>query len=384
MTFGKKGPPEQLEHDFYTSANESHRHFTPQGFLKLNELLGQIKDNNPEATNEFIHTIQPWIAETRQRIAMQTLGTITIDDHEKEDQATDALLHLMDDIQLGDVPNWSNFSGRFQRKIRSLYEKMGRNKKKMNDASFISLDEEVTDTDGKNVQRHETMTSRNFTESEDRFIRLDELKSALQKVLDTMSERHRRIIEARYGMNGKEITLETLGGELGIHPKTVRELEKDALKKLQNPIRARNLEGFMTGQGGYPAQRKDTEFSRVRKNSNILLGIEKHLVNPKKTILELWKKSCGDSDAFVHIISERTDVPEMYVSALSNVEKTNADKLKGALQTRIIEKLKVALPPQKREIFEKAVQKLNQYMALFEVMGGRCIDLKDTLVQDDE
>jgi DNA-binding CsgD family transcriptional regulator len=261
---------------------------------------------------------------------------------------------------------------------------MGRNKKKMNDASFISLDEEVTDTDGKNVQRHETMTSRNFTESEDRFIRLDELKCALQKVLDTMSERHRRIIEARYGMNGKEITLETLGGELGIHPKTVRELEKDALKKLQNPIRARNLEGFMTGQGGYPAQRKDTEFSRVRKNSNILLGIEKHLVNPKKTILELWKKSCGDSDAFVHIISERTDVPEMYVSALSNVEKTNADKLKGALQTRIIEKLKVALPPQKREIFEKAVQKLNQYMALFEVMGGRCIDLKDTLVQDDE
>jgi hypothetical protein len=149
MTFGKKGPPEQLEHDFYTSANESHRHFTPQGFLKLNELLGQIKDNNPEATNEFIHTIQPWIAETRQRIAMQTLGTITIDDHEKEDQATDALLHLMDDIQLGDVPNWSNFSGRFQRKIRSLYEKMGRNKKKINDASFISLDEEVTDTDGK-------------------------------------------------------------------------------------------------------------------------------------------------------------------------------------------------------------------------------------------
>jgi RNA polymerase nonessential primary-like sigma factor len=52
-----------------------------------------------------------------------------------------------------------------------------------------------------------------------------------------LSERHRRVIEARYGLNGQDIaTLEILAGELGVTRERVRQLQMEALLRLRQRL----------------------------------------------------------------------------------------------------------------------------------------------------
>lgn len=74
--------------------------------------------------------------------------------------------------------------------------------------------------------------------------RLDnELRAkAINKVLDTLDEREKNIIIARYGLNGaKAKTLEELGAEYKLTKERIRQIEQNALHKLRNPRRLASL-----------------------------------------------------------------------------------------------------------------------------------------------
>ena len=52
-----------------------------------------------------------------------------------------------------------------------------------------------------------------------------------------LSERHRRVVEARYGLNGQDIaTLDTLAHELGVTRERVRQLQVEALARLRQRL----------------------------------------------------------------------------------------------------------------------------------------------------
>ncbi len=52
-----------------------------------------------------------------------------------------------------------------------------------------------------------------------------------------LSDRHRRVVEARYGLNGQDLaTLETLAHELGITRERVRQLQMEALARLRQRL----------------------------------------------------------------------------------------------------------------------------------------------------
>jgi RNA polymerase nonessential primary-like sigma factor len=52
-----------------------------------------------------------------------------------------------------------------------------------------------------------------------------------------LSDRHRRVVESRYGLNGQDIaTLETLAHELGITRERVRQLQMEALTRLRQRL----------------------------------------------------------------------------------------------------------------------------------------------------
>jgi RNA polymerase primary sigma factor len=59
-------------------------------------------------------------------------------------------------------------------------------------------------------------------------------RELLLGVLAKLSSRERRILELRFGMvDGKEWTLEAIGGEFGLTRERVRQLERETLKKLR-------------------------------------------------------------------------------------------------------------------------------------------------------
>jgi RNA polymerase primary sigma factor len=72
------------------------------------------------------------------------------------------------------------------------------------------------------------------------------LKEKIRHVLNSLSYREREIIKLRYGLEGGyTYTLEEVGRMFRVTRERVRQIEAKAVRKLQHPIRARKLEGFL-------------------------------------------------------------------------------------------------------------------------------------------
>ncbi|MCK4913383.1 MAG: RNA polymerase sigma factor RpoD [Planctomycetes bacterium] len=72
------------------------------------------------------------------------------------------------------------------------------------------------------------------------------LKERIDLVLKTLSYREREIIKLRYGIgDGYTYTLEEVGRIFKVTRERVRQVEAKAIRKMQHPVRARKLEGFL-------------------------------------------------------------------------------------------------------------------------------------------
>lgn len=72
------------------------------------------------------------------------------------------------------------------------------------------------------------------------------LKETLQKVLDTLSPRERKVLIMRFGLeDGKPKTLEEVGKEFKVTRERIRQIEAKAIRKLKHPTRARKLKDFL-------------------------------------------------------------------------------------------------------------------------------------------
>ncbi len=72
------------------------------------------------------------------------------------------------------------------------------------------------------------------------------LRTSLNEVLGTLTERERRIVEMRFGLvDGYGRTLEELGKIYKVTRERIRQIEAKALRKLRHPTRATHLKGFL-------------------------------------------------------------------------------------------------------------------------------------------
>ena len=76
------------------------------------------------------------------------------------------------------------------------------------------------------------------------------LKEKIDQVLKTLTYREREIIKLRYGLgDGYTYTLEEVGRIFKVTRERVRQIEAKAVRKLQHPVRSRQLEGFLESTG---------------------------------------------------------------------------------------------------------------------------------------
>ena len=74
----------------------------------------------------------------------------------------------------------------------------------------------------------------------------DMLKDKIDHVLKTLTYREREIIKLRYGLgDGYTYTLEEVGRIFKVTRERVRQIEAKAVRKLQHPVRSRQLRGFL-------------------------------------------------------------------------------------------------------------------------------------------
>lgn len=73
------------------------------------------------------------------------------------------------------------------------------------------------------------------------------LKEELSAVLDTLTERERKVLTLRFGLvDGHARTLEEVGKEFDVTRERIRQIEAKALRKLRHPSRSKRLKDFMS------------------------------------------------------------------------------------------------------------------------------------------
>ena len=72
------------------------------------------------------------------------------------------------------------------------------------------------------------------------------LKKQLEEVLDTLTEREKKVLALRFGLDdGRSRTLEEVGKEFGVTRERIRQIEAKALRKLKHPSRSKKLKDFL-------------------------------------------------------------------------------------------------------------------------------------------
>ena len=78
------------------------------------------------------------------------------------------------------------------------------------------------------------------------------LREKIEALLKTLTYREREIIRLRYGLgDGYTYTLEEVGRIFKVTRERVRQIEAKAVKKLQHPVRSRQLDGFIEHLPGF-------------------------------------------------------------------------------------------------------------------------------------
>ena len=74
------------------------------------------------------------------------------------------------------------------------------------------------------------------------------LREKIMDVLDSLTERERRVLSLRFGLqDGYSRTLEEVGRQFKVTRERIRQIEAKALRKMRHPTRIRQLHGFFEG-----------------------------------------------------------------------------------------------------------------------------------------
>ncbi len=107
----------------------------------------------------------------------------------------------------------------------------------------LSLDKTVSEDDQRELL--ELLPDEHTENPEGRAMLLG-LRDNLETALGSLTAREAMVLNLRYGLrDGREHTLEEVGDKYGLTRERIRQIERDALRKLRHPSRSRNLRSYL-------------------------------------------------------------------------------------------------------------------------------------------
>lgn len=114
----------------------------------------------------------------------------------------------------------------------------------------IKAGKDAMSFDSTNGSSDESQSMSNFIENTsspkpDEVIGRKHMQSAIASALDSLTDREREVLEARFGIADRESeTLEEIGSRLGVTRERIRQIEGKALARLRHPSRGQGLIDF--------------------------------------------------------------------------------------------------------------------------------------------
>ena len=79
----------------------------------------------------------------------------------------------------------------------------------------------------------------------DRQLVLESLQAEIKQALSILNDRERRVIEAFYGIDGPEMTLEEIGEKYGLTRERVRQIKEKAIRRLRETTKNKVLKAYL-------------------------------------------------------------------------------------------------------------------------------------------
>ena len=183
----------------------------------------------------------------------------------------------------------------------------------------------------------------------------------LNEVLDTLTEREKKVLKSRFGLeDGRPKTLEETGEQFYVSRERAREIEAKALRKLRHPTRAKKIIEYSKNLGSEEWEKYDGIYENVGDRNQIVDGIKVENYNLSK---EKNKKRL------------RTEIDEKNIEELedNNVEATEGKEIEQYQgQFEKIEKI---------EKYSNEQNYLNEITELLEELNGLNQMLRQTSIK---
>ena len=112
-------------------------------------------------------------------------------------------------------------------------------------SEMISLDAELNGSEENRNQLLDYQEDTRYKRPEEQAIE-NSLSSEIDTVLDTLTPNEAKVIKLRYGLNGaKPMSLKEVGDRCNLTKERIRQIEKHAIIRLQNPSRSARLSAYV-------------------------------------------------------------------------------------------------------------------------------------------
>lgn len=110
---------------------------------------------------------------------------------------------------------------------------------------MVSLDAEINDGENNHAKVGDFFEDDTYDSPEEKAID-NAMKNDINNIVDSLKPNEARVIRMRYGLNGyKPMSLKEVGEICDLTKERIRQIEKNAIVRLQHPTRSRKLEAYV-------------------------------------------------------------------------------------------------------------------------------------------